>query len=109
MTFYKAKKIIIVAEKMLTEKICAIIESSGARGYTVVAAGGKGAHHTHYTTDRASVVEGFSNVKIEVIVSDKTVAESIGTKIVEECFNKYSGIVYLEDVEILRPAKFSGG
>jgi len=28
--------------------------------------------------------------------------------VVEECFGNYSGIIYLEDVEILRPAKFSG-
>ncbi len=106
MTFHKAKKIIIVAEKMLTEKICAIIEKNGGRGYTVVPAGGKGAHHTHFTSERASVVDDFTNVKVEVIVNDKTAAENIGTQVVEECFNTYPGIVYLEDVEILRPAKF---
>lgn len=109
MTFYKAKKIVIIAEKMLSEKICEIIDSSGARGYTVVPAGGKGAHHKHYTSERASVVDGFSNVIIEVIVSDKSLAEKIGSTVVEECFDNYSGIVYLEDVEILRPAKFDGG
>lgn len=108
MTFHKAKKVVIVAEKMLTEKICNIIESSGARGYTVVPAGGKGAHHRHFTSERASVVDDFATVRIEVVVSDKTIAESIGKKVVEDCFGNYSGIIYLEDVEILRPAKFTG-
>jgi len=108
MTYHKAKKVVIIAEKMLTEKICDIIESSGARGYTVVPAGGKGAHHRHFTSERASVVDDFATVRIEVVVSDKAIAESIGNKVVEECFGNYSGIIYLEDVEILRPAKFSG-
>lgn len=109
MTYHKAKKTVIIAEKILTPKILEIIESSGARGYTVVPAGGKGGHHRHYTSERASVVDDFSTVRIEVIVNSKSIAEEIGNKVVEECFNKYSGIVYLEDVEILRPAKFNGG
>ncbi|MDZ7806182.1 MAG: P-II family nitrogen regulator [Gracilimonas sp.] len=97
----------IIAEKILSPKICEIIESSGARGYTVVPAGGKGSHHKHFTSERASVVDDFSTVRIEVVVNDKSVAETIGKEIVEECFDKYSGIVYLEDVEILRPDKVS--
>jgi nitrogen regulatory protein PII len=108
MTYHKAKKVVIIAEKMLTEKICGIIESSGVRGYTIVPAGGKGTHHRHFTSERASVVDDFATVRIEVVVSDKSIAESIGSKVVENCFGNYSGIVYLEDVEILRPAKFSG-
>jgi len=107
MTYHKAKKAVIIAEKILTPKILDIIESSGARGYTVVPAGGKGAHHQHYTSDRASVVDDFSTVRIEVIVKNKSIAETIGNKVVAECFSQYSGIVYLEDVEILRPAKFN--
>lgn len=109
MTFHKAKKVVIIAEKMLTDKILEIVESSGARGYTVVPAGGKGAHHRHFTSERASVVDDFATVRIEVIVRDKSVAETIGNSVVEKCFGNYSGIVYLEDVEILRPAKFNGG
>ncbi len=109
MKFYKAKKVVIIAEKILSSKICEIIESNGARGYTVVPAGGKGAHNMHYTSERASVVDDFSNVRIEVIVKNKSIAESIGSQVVENCFENYSGIVYLEDVEILRPDKFNGG
>jgi len=108
MTFYKAKKIVIIAEKILSDKICAIIDASGAKGYTVVPAGGKGAHRRHYTSERASVVDDFSTVRIEVIVGNKSVAEKIGNTVVEECFQNYSGIVYLEDVEILRKEKFNG-
>jgi nitrogen regulatory protein PII len=108
MTYHKAKKVVIIAEKILTSKICEIIEASGARGYTIVPAGGKGAHHKHFTSERASVVDDFATVRIEVITKDKSIAESIGIEVVDKCFNKYSGIIYLEDVEILRPAKFNG-
>ena len=108
MTYHKAKKVVIIAEKMLSEKICRIIDASGARGYTVVPAGGRGAHHKHYTSERASVVDDFATVRIEVVVNDRSVAEDIGNKVVEQCFDKYSGIVYLEEVEILRPGKFGG-
>lgn len=109
MTFYKAKKVVIIAEKMLSSRICELIEAHGARGYTVVPAGGKGSHHVHFTSERASVVDDFSTVRIEVILKDPELAEEIGSKVVEECFENYSGIVYLEEVEILRPAKFNGG
>ncbi|PWN05458.1 P-II family nitrogen regulator [Rhodohalobacter mucosus] len=108
MTYHKAKKVVIIAEKMLSEKICRIIDASGARGYTVVPAGGRGAHHKHYTSERASVVDDFATVRIEVVVNNKTTAEEIGNQVVEQCFDKYSGIVYLEDVEVLRPGKFGG-
>ena len=108
MTYHKAKKVVIIAEKILTSKICEIIDASGARGYTIVPAGGKGGHHKHFTSERASVVDDFSTVRIEVITKDKAIAEGIGIEVVEKCFDKYSGIIYLEDVEILRPAKFNG-
>ena len=107
MTFHKAKKVVIIAEKILSQKICDIIDSSGARGYTVVPAGGKGTHHRHFTSERASVVDDFSTVRIEVVVGNSSIAETIGNKVVDECFDKYSGIVYLEDVEIIRPSKFN--
>ncbi|MCG8372480.1 MAG: hypothetical protein MI700_03065 [Balneolales bacterium] len=106
MKFYKAKKIVIVAEKILKEKICEIIEKNGAHGYTVVRAGGKGEHHMHYTPERASVVADFGSIKIDVIVNNQSTAENIATQILEQCFVNYSGIVYLEDVEVLRPSKF---
>lgn len=32
----------------------------------------------------------------------------MANKIIGDCFDKNSGIVYLEDVEILRPDKFNG-
>jgi len=107
MTFHKAKKVVIVAEKIIASGIIEVIEANGARGYTVVHAGGKGEHGRHYTSERASVVDDFSTIQIEVVVANGEVAERIGKSVVEQFFDTYSGIVYLTDVEVLRTTKFT--
>ena len=58
------------------------------------------------TSSRASVVDEFSNIKIEVIAADRAVAEKIVDQVAETLFQSYSGIAYLEPVEIWRPGKF---
>ncbi len=106
MTLHKAEKVVIITEKMILKGVCEIIEACGASGYTIVAAGGKGSRNVRSTSDRASVVDEFANVKIEVVVNDKTMAETIMNQVAEKYFENYPGITYVEDVEILRPAKF---
>ncbi len=106
MTLHHAEKAVVITEKIIAKGICEIIEACGSTGYTIVAAGGKGSRNVRSTSDRASVVEDFANVKIEVIVNDKAMAEDIVNQITEKYFENYSGITYLENVEILRPGKF---
>ncbi|NET71486.1 MAG: hypothetical protein F6K62_11310 [Sphaerospermopsis sp. SIO1G2] len=106
MTLHHAEKVVIITERIITEGVCEIIESCGATGYTVVAAGGKGSRNIRTTSERASVVEDFANVKIEVIVNDQRMAEAIMDRVTTEFFEHYSGITYREHVEILRPTKF---
>jgi len=105
MTHYKAIKVVIITEKLIQEKVRKLIESAGASGYTVTPAGGKGARGIR-STNRASVVDEFSNVKIEVITGSPEVANRIADEVAETFFENYSGITYLEQVEILRPHKF---
>jgi hypothetical protein len=104
--FYPAKKLVIVTEHFISERICKIIESCNGKGYTLVPAGGKGLHHLHSTSDKATVVEGFDNLKIEVVTHDRAVTVAIAEKILSECFVDYPGVMYLEDVEICRPERF---
>ena len=106
MALYSAKKLVIITEKLISKPVCEIIEGCGATGYTIVMAGGKSNHLMRTTTDRASVVHELTNVKIEVIVGDKAMAQEIVERVNEAFFKNYSGITYLEDVEILRPEKF---
>lgn len=104
--FHPATKLVIVTEHFLIEKVCEVIEQFHQKGYTVVPAGGKGLHHSHPTLKQATVVEGFDNVKIDVITHDRSVADSIAKAILEDCFDEYPGVMYLENVEICRPERF---
>ncbi len=106
MRHYKATKVVIITEKLIFEGVARIIEEAGASGYTMVTAGGKGSRGMRSTTGRASVVDAFTNVKIEVITASKEMAEAIADTVAETYFDNYSGVTYLEEVEILRPHKF---
>lgn len=102
---HKAKKIVIITEKLISEGVTKIIEECGATGYTVTAAGGKGSRGVR-SADHGLAPDAFANVKIDVIVGSTEKADEIATKVAEKYFENYSGITYLEDVEILRPQKF---
>jgi len=104
--FHKAIKLVIVAEKLITEGICRLIESQGGRGYTLVPAGGRGLHHFHATESRATLVEDFTEIRIEAILRDRKSAETLAQRIMEEYLENYPGIIFLEEVEILRPERF---
>ncbi len=106
MTLHRAEKVVIITEKMISRGVREILDECGATGYTIVAAGGKGSRNVRSISDRASVIEDFANVKIEVIVNDKHMAETIMNRVADKYFENYPGITYVEDVEILRPAKF---
>jgi nitrogen regulatory protein PII len=104
--FYSAKKLVIVTEHFLSEDICKIIEACHGKGYTLVPTGGKGMHHFHAMSDKATVIEGFDNLKIEVVTHSREVAEQIVDRVLKECFEDFPGVIYLEDVEICRPERF---
>ena len=102
---HTASKVIIVTEKLILKDVAHVIEQAGATGYTVIACGGKGSRGVR-TSGPAAVVDDFSNIKIEVITAKREAAEKIANIVAEQFFNDYSGITYIENVEILRPHKF---
>ena len=106
MTLHTAEKVVIITEKIISNGVCKIIEACGATGYTIFEAGGKGSRNNRSTTVRASVVDDFANVQIEIIDNNYAMAEAIMDKVRETYFHNYSGITYLEDIKILRPEKF---
>jgi hypothetical protein len=65
-----------------------------------------GAHHFHPDESQATVVEDFSEVKIEVLIKEQERLDAIVKSLMEDFFQEHSGIVYLEKVEILRPERF---
>ncbi|MDN3644772.1 hypothetical protein QWY75_00980 [Pontixanthobacter aestiaquae] len=102
---YKATKVVIITEKVIFDGVADIIEEMGGTGYTVVAAGGRGSRGVR-SASGASIVDAFRNIKVEVIVSELAMAEKIADAVAERYFQNYSGITYLEEVDILRPHKF---
>lgn len=105
MEHHKASKVVIITEKLILPKVTKLIEAAGGRGYTITPAGGKGSRGVR-STSRANVVDEFSNVKIEVITAGLEAASRIADQVAEQFFDNYSGITYLEDVQILRPHRF---
>lgn len=106
MTLHPAIKVVIITEKMIVKGVCDIIEACGATGYTLMAAGGKGSHGVRDISDKASVIDDFTDVRVEVIVQERKTAERIMTAVAEQYFEDYAGITYLDIVEVLRPKKF---
>jgi len=100
---HRAKKVSIVTEKLNERQIETIVEEAGATGYTVFEGSGKGSHGVK---GRRTLVNDFTLVKIEVIVSSREIAERIAEQVAERYFENYAGIVYIDDVEVLRREKF---
>jgi len=102
---HKAKKIVIIIEKLIVDQVKTFLEKNGASAYTIMTAGGKGSRGVR-SEGRNSVTDSYVNVKIEIITTNEQIARDIATKVTETFFNNYSGITYIEDVEIIRPQKF---
>lgn len=102
-----AKKLVIITEKVLLKKVAKIIDESGATGYTVVDAGGKGSRNVR-SSGQPSVSDTQSNVKFEVLTENPDMALKISDRVALEFFDDYSGIAYICDAEVLFAHKFCG-
>jgi len=101
----KAKKVVVVTEKVLLERIVALALAAGATGYTSTYANGSG--HRGVRSDALSGHgEIFSNVKIEFIIGCAEVAQKIIDEVVAKYFNNHAGIIYVVEVEVARMQQF---
>lgn len=90
----------IVAESVLEDRLIALIEGCGARGWTISMAEGHGpsAHHV-------SGIEG-GNVRIETLVTSE-VATAIWSGLAERFFEHYAVSAWAYDVRVARVARYS--
>lgn len=95
-----AAKLVIITEKVLLKDITKIIDAAGATGYTIMAAGGKGSRNTR-SSGQPAISDTFSNIKFEVITSNGDVAREIADKVAKRYFDNFSGITYLDEIEVL--------
>jgi nitrogen regulatory protein P-II 2 len=95
----KLKRVTIVAESVVAERIQEDVLRLGAKGYTTTHAEGRGSRGV-----RASEWEGH-NVKLETIVTPE-VAGKILKYMEAKYFEHFAVIAYTIDVEVIRAKKY---
>lgn len=100
MTPTTRKLLTIVTEAALEGSLLTKLEQLGAHGYTVTDARGKGTRGM-----RSAGWDPSSNIRIEV-VCDEATAEKIATHMRKAYYEHYAMILFMADVEVLRPEKF---
>jgi nitrogen regulatory protein PII len=103
MGFTELKKVVIVTEAIIKDKILEHIISMGAKGYTIDTVCGRGERGIRY--DDTLLGDYLRNIKVEVLTTEE-IAEKIMLSIVDRFFKNYAGIVYMHDVRVIRPEKF---
>ena len=93
------KRVTIIAEALLEDRLIRDISGLGAKGFTITEARGRGSRGV-----RASEWEG-KNLKLESIVSNE-VAVQILERLKARYFEHYAVIAYLENVEVVRGEKY---
>lgn len=94
------KLLTIVTEAALEASLGEELRTLGATGYTIVNARGRGSRGV-----RDAGWSSSGNIRVEVVCDDDT-AERIATYLRENYYRDFAMIVYLSDVEVLRPDKF---
>jgi nitrogen regulatory protein PII len=102
----EAKKVTIITEAIIEAQVISLLNEYKVKGYTIYRdLVGKGARGIR---SGSGVVEKFGkNVRIETIVSSeeraRTITDAVYAKFLAE---KYAGIIYVEDIQVVRPDKF---
>ena len=94
------RKVTIVAEALLEDRMLRELRALGARGFTIAEVRGEGSRGI-----RASDWEG-RNVRIETIVAP-AVAERILEHITAHYFEDYAVIAWVDDVGVVRGDKYA--
>jgi hypothetical protein len=94
------KLLTVITETALEKALCADLERLGARGYTVTDARGKGSRGV-----REASWDPSGNIRVEVVCVE-AVAHAIVEHLQAKYYANYAMILYLSDVQVLRPAKF---
>jgi len=94
------KLLTIITEAALENILIKDIERLGAQGYTITDARGKGGRGS-----RSAAWDANGNIRIEV-VSDAAIASQIASHLKETYYDNYAMILFMSDVEVIRPQKF---
>lgn len=95
----RLKKVTIVAEAVLEDRLIRDVRQLGARGYTLTEVRGEGSRGV-----RASEWEG-KNVQLDLLVS-AAVADRILERLAEHYFPDFAVIAYVVDAEVVRGDRY---
>ena len=100
MTEHQRKLLTVITEASLEHALCERIEQLGAHGYTITDARGKGSRGKRDAGWGAS-----ANIRVEVVCT-AACAHTIAEALRKEYSDNYAMILFMSDVEVLRPEKF---
>jgi len=90
----------VITEQALERNLVACVLQAGANGYTLTEARGQGRRGL-----RSADFEQGGNIRMEVICTD-AVARQISDTLHNRYFKDFAIVLYLQEVEVLRPGKF---
>ncbi len=96
------KLLTVVTEAALEHPLQRDLKTLGARGYSISNARGKGSRGARNADWEAS-----GNIRLEV-VGDESTVRRIAAHLQQQYYDNYAMIIWLSDVEVLRPDKFTG-
>lgn len=100
MSLEHRKLLTVITEAALERDLVDEIERLGAHGYTVTDARGRGSRGTRSAGWNIS-----ANIRIEVVCGEST-ALAIAAELKGRYYDNYAMILFISDVEVLRPQKF---
>ncbi|GIX46020.1 MAG: hypothetical protein KatS3mg131_0231 [Candidatus Tectimicrobiota bacterium] len=103
MQTFSRKLVTIITEAVLEKELIATLEKLGVSGYTITEARGKG-----HRGVRNTGWEHGANIRVEVVCADP-LARTIASHLKEHYYDNYAMILFMSDVEVLRPEKFTSG
>ncbi|MCP1676000.1 hypothetical protein J2T57_003155 [Natronocella acetinitrilica] len=96
----KRMMLTVITEQALERQLVACVRDAGARGYTITEARGEGKRGL-----RSADFEQGGNIRLEVIC-EEPVARSISRVLHDRYFTDFAMVLFLQEVEVLRPDKF---
>ena len=90
----------IICEGELERTLVADLQRLGARGHTITEARGHGTHG-----DRDGLWPSSANIRVEVLC-DEVVCAALLDVLEKRYFESYGVVVFVSDVQVLRPEKF---
>ncbi|HRP94884.1 MAG TPA: transcriptional regulator [Rhodocyclaceae bacterium] len=98
---HPCKLVVIITEAALEESLADDVMDIGAHGYTVTDVRGQGSHGT-----RNALWSADRSIRMEILCDAHT-SQAIVAHVEDRYFRNFAMVVFVTEVGVLRPAKFS--